>query len=71
MGMKYCPYCKEVVLTKVMGDYSQIVYQGVPAKRRHIAHYFLEARQDDPHQNGRICFRAHCPLVTYRSRFSY
>ena len=38
MGMKYCPKCKEVVVTKVLGNYSQVVYQGVPAKRRKIGH---------------------------------
>ena len=41
MGMKFCPNCKEVVVTKVIGHYSQVVYQGIPVKRRKIAH--LEA----------------------------
>ena len=38
MGMKYCPNCKEVVLTKALGSYSQVDFNGVPVKRRKIAH---------------------------------
>ena len=38
MGMKYCPYCKEVAITKALGSYSQVFVNGVPGKRRKIAH---------------------------------
>ncbi len=38
MGRKYCPECKEVVETKALGDYSQIEFQGIAAKRRRIMH---------------------------------
>ena len=38
MGMKYCPNCKEVVVTKAIGSYSQVVVHGVPGKRRKIVH---------------------------------
>lgn len=38
MGMKYCPICKEVVITKVLGNYSQLEFQGIPVKRRKIVH---------------------------------
>jgi len=38
MGMKYCPNCKEVVTTKALGSYSQVVFEGVPVKRRKIVH---------------------------------
>lgn len=38
MGRKYCPECKEVVLTKVLGSYSQIELRGIAAKRRKIKH---------------------------------
>ena len=38
MGRKYCPECKEVVETKVLGDYSQIELRGIAAKRRRIKH---------------------------------
>ena len=38
MGMKYCPKCRAVVLTKALQDYSQIVVNGVPGKRRKIVH---------------------------------
>jgi hypothetical protein len=32
MGRKYCVQCKEVVETKVLGDYSQIELRGIAAK---------------------------------------
>ena len=38
MGMKYCPNCKEVVITKALGSYSQIDFKGVLVKRRKIVH---------------------------------
>ena len=38
MGMKYCPMCKEVVVTKALSNYSQIDFNGVPGKRRKIVH---------------------------------
>ena len=38
MGRKYCPECREVVETKVLGDYSQIEFRGIAAKRRRIKH---------------------------------
>ena len=38
MGMKYCPNCKEVVVTKALGSYSQVDFKGVPGKRRKIVH---------------------------------
>ena len=38
MGMKYCPNCKEVVVTKALGNYSQVDCNGVPGKRRKIVH---------------------------------
>jgi hypothetical protein len=38
MGTKYYPVCKEVVVTKALGSYSQIDFSGVPVKRRKIGH---------------------------------
>jgi hypothetical protein len=38
MGMKYCPNCKEVVVTKALANYTQVEYRGVLAKRREIMH---------------------------------
>ena len=38
MGQKYCPECKEVVITKALSNYSQIEYQGILVKRRKIGH---------------------------------
>jgi hypothetical protein len=38
MGMKFCPVCREKVITKALGRYSQTNFRGVPAKRRKIAH---------------------------------
>jgi hypothetical protein len=38
MGRKYCPECKEVVVAKALGDYSQVEFQGIAAKRRRIKH---------------------------------
>ena len=38
MGMKYCPICEEVVETKAIGDYTQIDFRGILAKRRKICH---------------------------------
>ena len=38
MGRKYCPNCKEVVVAKVLGSYSQVDFTGIPVKRRKIIH---------------------------------
>ena len=38
MGLKYCPMCKQVVVTKALSNYSQVVFKGVPGKRRKIVH---------------------------------
>jgi hypothetical protein len=38
MGQKYCPECKQVVITKALNNYSQIDFKGVQGKRRKIAH---------------------------------
>ena len=38
MGTKYCPNCKEVVVTKALANYTQVKYRGVLAKRREIMH---------------------------------
>ena len=38
MGTKYCPVCKEVVIAKVIGKYSQVDFKGIPVKRRKIVH---------------------------------
>ncbi len=38
MGTKYCPNCKEVVITKALPNYTQVDYRGIPGKRREIAH---------------------------------
>ena len=38
MGQKFCPACEEIVLTKALPKYSQVEFQGIPVKRREIAH---------------------------------
>ena len=38
MGMKYCPNCRKVVLTKALQNYSQVDFKGIRGKRRKIAH---------------------------------
>jgi len=38
MGMKYCPICKEVVITRALPNYSQIEFRGILVKRREILH---------------------------------
>ena len=38
MGMKYCPNCKEAVITKAFPNYSQVEYRGILVKRRKIGH---------------------------------
>ena len=38
MGQKYCPECKEVVITKAFSNYSQVEYRGILVKRRKIGH---------------------------------
>jgi hypothetical protein len=38
MGRKYCQECREVVETKVLGEYSQVELRGIVAKRRRIKH---------------------------------
>ena len=58
MGMKYCPNCKKVVVTKALPNYSQIDFKGVQVKRRKIVHleedggcghswYTVEVVEDD------------------------
>ena len=37
MGMKYCPNCRKVVLTKALQNYSQVDFKGMRGKRREIA----------------------------------
>ena len=36
--MKYCQNCKQVLVTKALGSYSQVDFNGVPVKRRKIVH---------------------------------
>jgi len=38
MGQKYCPECKQVVITKALPNYSQIEFKGIQGKRRKITH---------------------------------
>jgi hypothetical protein len=39
MGLKFCPRCREIVLTKVLpSDYSQKGYRNLAVKRRKIVH---------------------------------
>ena len=38
MGQKYCPECKQVVITKALANYTQVEYRGVLAKKREIMH---------------------------------
>ena len=38
MGMKYCPKCRKVVLTKALQNYSQVDFKGIRGKRRKIVH---------------------------------
>jgi len=38
MGMKYCPNCRQVVLTKVLQNCPQIDFKGIRGKRRKIVH---------------------------------
>ena len=38
MGLKFCPNCKKIVVTKVFPNYSQIEYRGILVKRRKIGH---------------------------------
>jgi len=38
MGMKYCPKCQEVVVTKALSNYSQVDFKGISGKRRKIVH---------------------------------
>ena len=38
MGMKFCPKCEKVVLTKALPNYSQVTCRGIPGKRREIVH---------------------------------
>ena len=38
MGMKYCPNCKQVVVTKALQNYSQVDIKGIQGKRRKIVH---------------------------------
>jgi len=36
--MKYCPNCKEGLITKAFSNYSQVEYEGILVKRRKIGH---------------------------------
>ena len=38
MGMKYCPKCRKVVLTKALPNDSQVDFKGIRGKRRKIVH---------------------------------
>ena len=38
MGQKFCPKCRQVVTTKALGSYTQVMFEDVLAKRRKIAH---------------------------------
>lgn len=38
MGLKYCPKCEEIVLTKALPNYSQVEFRGILVKKREIAH---------------------------------
>jgi len=38
MGMKYCPKCRKVVLTKALQNYSQVDFKWIRGKRRKIVH---------------------------------
>ena len=38
MGQKYCPECKEVVITKALSNYSQVEHRGILVKKRKIGH---------------------------------
>ena len=38
MGLKYCPMCEEIVITKALPNYSQVEFRGIPVKKREIAH---------------------------------
>jgi hypothetical protein len=38
MGTKYCPNCKRVVISKAVGNYSQVDFKGILVKRRKIKH---------------------------------
>jgi len=43
MGLKYCPECKKVVVTKALSNYSQVEYRGILVKRRKIGHLVEDA----------------------------
>ncbi len=38
MGTKYCPNCKRVVISKAVGNYSQVDFNGIPGKRWKIVY---------------------------------
>ena len=38
MGMKYCPKCRKVVVTKTLSKYSQVEVKGIRGKRRKTVH---------------------------------
>ncbi len=38
MGTKFCPNCREVVITRALPNYSQIEFRGIMVKRREIIH---------------------------------
>ena len=36
MGLKYCPKCREFVITNALPNYSQIEFRGIPVKKQEI-----------------------------------
>ena len=42
MGTKFCPICKEVVITRALPNYSQIEFRGIMVKRRKIGHLEID-----------------------------
>ncbi len=42
MGKKYCPKCREVVVTKALPNYSQVEYGDILVKRRKIGHLEID-----------------------------
>ena len=38
MGLKFCPMCQKIVVTKALPNYSQIEFRGILVKKREIAH---------------------------------
>ena len=38
MGMKFCPNCREVVITRAFLNSSQVEYRGILVKRQKVGH---------------------------------